>query len=308
MFKKRTRPTSVREKSKVEEVEEVNASGSGSEVDKDEDGGIEELIMLRKLRKSQPGIDILKLNRGEDKKKGKKKKGGDEEVEAGAADKFGLHGGKGKGDEEGDAELDENGEIAKRLVRTNNFTSQTNALDVDKHMLKYIEEELLKRRGGAVADAAARARRGEAPEQDEYDPQAELYQIAERYKLEHLRRKDDEEGNVTSSLGMLTGIPEVDLGMDNRLKNIEETEKAKREMMKQRDNPVEPKRDHDTDYTAARFFRPQHRVPSDVYIMEDAKREAAGLPPAAKPKYDGPRHENATDEQVYDRFKKRMKK
>lgn len=31
----------------------------------------------------------------------------------------------------------------------NTFTKQTNALDVDKHMMKYIEDEMKKRRGEA---------------------------------------------------------------------------------------------------------------------------------------------------------------
>jgi hypothetical protein len=31
----------------------------------------------------------------------------------------------------------------------NSFTKQTNALDVDKHMMKYIEEEMKKRKGEA---------------------------------------------------------------------------------------------------------------------------------------------------------------
>jgi hypothetical protein len=35
----------------------------------------------------------------------------------------------------------------------NTFTKQTNALDVDKHMMKYIEEEMKKRRGGEAGDA-----------------------------------------------------------------------------------------------------------------------------------------------------------
>ena len=34
---------------------------------------IEELILLRKLRKAKQGIDIEKLNRGEEKRKSKKK-------------------------------------------------------------------------------------------------------------------------------------------------------------------------------------------------------------------------------------------
>jgi len=36
----------------------------------------------------------------------------------------------------------------------NSFTKQTNTLDVDKHMMKYIEEELKKRRGD-TGDAEA---------------------------------------------------------------------------------------------------------------------------------------------------------
>ncbi len=34
----------------------------------------------------------------------------------------------------GFSELEDENERAKRLVRSNNFTQQTNALDVDKHM------------------------------------------------------------------------------------------------------------------------------------------------------------------------------
>jgi hypothetical protein len=61
-----------------------------------------------------------------------------------------------------------------------------------------------------MAEAAAREKRGEKPE--EYDQQTELYQIAEKYKLE--KKRQEEEGDVNSSFGMLTGIPEVDLGME----------------------------------------------------------------------------------------------
>lgn len=47
-----------------------------------------------------------------------------------------------------------------------------------------------------------------------YDPQAELFQIVEKYKLDNKVVKEVEEGSVTNSLGMLTSIPEVDLGME----------------------------------------------------------------------------------------------
>lgn len=97
--------------------------------------------MLRKLRRSKQGIDLERLNRGEDKKR--KKKDGD------VPEGFGLQ----KRAKEGDKdeyvvlfvererrltgpirEFEGDQERAKRLVRSNNFTQQTNALDVDKHM------------------------------------------------------------------------------------------------------------------------------------------------------------------------------
>lgn len=68
---------------------------------------ISELLELQKLRKSGAGIDITKLNKGVTKKKPQKVAVSDE----------------------GDTEAK-----AKKVVRTNNFTKQTNVLDVDKHM------------------------------------------------------------------------------------------------------------------------------------------------------------------------------
>ena len=74
--------------------------------------------------------------------------------------------------------------------------------------MAYIEKEMEKRRG-QVAKAA------EEGKLQEFDPQAELYKIAERYKLEAAKKDEEgEEGNLTSSMGMLTSIPEVDLGME----------------------------------------------------------------------------------------------
>ena len=97
-------------------------------------------------------------------------------------------------------------------------------------------------------------RRGakEEPKKDEgqADPLAEVFKITEKYKAQ-TQKKAQEEGSVTNSLAMLTAIPEVDLGMEYvsifvthvslysqlcsaRLKNIEETEKAKRMIAEQR--------------------------------------------------------------------------
>jgi len=55
-------------------------------------------------------------------------------------------------------------------------------------------------------------------------------------------------------------------------------------------------------------YRPALRAKSDADIIRDARREALGLPPAHEgdERQRGPRM--ATDEQVMERFKKRMRK
>lgn len=45
------------------------------------------------------------------------------------------------------------------------------------------------------------------------DPQSELYKMAAKYQWD-MEKVEEEEGNVTNSMGMLTSIPEMDLGME----------------------------------------------------------------------------------------------
>ncbi len=77
----------------------------------------------------------------------------------------------------------------------------------DPHRMAYIEAELAKRRG---VDPS----KDDSSKEADYDPQEELFRIAERYRIEKKMEVEEEEGNVTTSMGMLTSIPEVDLGME----------------------------------------------------------------------------------------------
>ncbi|RXW25425.1 hypothetical protein EST38_g416 [Candolleomyces aberdarensis] len=297
MFKKRTRPqTVVREKSLETEadkqVDGEGGSNSGQAEEEEPNLPIADLIELRKLRRAREGIDVAKLNVGDEKKK-KKKRPREE-------DQGGLKKGAGQDDE---GQEEENKEAkARRVVRANNFTQQTNTLDVDKHMMAYIEENLKVR--GKPRD------QDEDEEEKPYDPEEELFKAASgRWKTGASNAK--EEGNVTSSMSMLTAIPEVDLGMDTRLKNIEETEKAKRQVAEERNEKKKVSNDEEH-LVASRFYRPNLRAKSDADILRDAKLEAMGLPPQ-----DGANHSHrsnhertqmATDEMVMERFKKRMRK
>ncbi|KAI0660734.1 hepatocellular carcinoma-associated antigen 59-domain-containing protein [Cubamyces menziesii] len=287
MIKKRSRPQPRIRQVSIEREDESSAPEEPQD-QTEEKLDIADLIELRKLRKAREGIDVAKLYKGDLKKKRKRPK--EEEVVAG------LRPGAPVDHDDEDAEDTE--AKTRKVVRSNNFTQQTNALDVDKHMMAYIEENMKLRRGAK-----------EEPKKDEgqADPLAEVFKITEKYKAQ-TQKKAQEEGSVTNSLAMLTAIPEVDLGMDARLKNIEETEKAKRMIAEQR-KEKQRQLDDEAHLAAARFYRPNLKAKSDADILRDAKLEAMGLNPEdheVRRPVDRP--QMATDEIVMERFKKRMRK
>ncbi|KAI0832687.1 hepatocellular carcinoma-associated antigen 59-domain-containing protein [Trametes gibbosa] len=284
MIKKRSRP---QPRTRLPSLEPEDSTAEGTQ-GQDEKIDITELIELRKLRKAREGIDVGKLYKGDTKKKRKRTK--EDEVVAG------LRPGASHDNDEDDVEDAE--AKARKVVRENNFTHQTNALDVDKHMMAYIEENM-KLRNGTKDEV----------EQDsgQADPYAEVFRITEKYKQQS-QKKEQEEGNVTNSLAMLTAIPEVDLGMDARLKNIEETEKAKRQIAEQRKERARQV-DDEAHLATTRFYRPNLKAKSDADILRDAKLEAMGLNPEAhEARRPSDRAQMATDELVMERFKKRMRK
>ena len=93
--------------------------------------------------------------------------------------------------------------------------------------MAYIEAELLKRRGGVALepdDAATEAAKKAAV----FDPQEELYAIAEQYRNEQRvkqKGEDDEEGNVVNSMAMLTASEWTNafrVGLDLGFRRVDE--------------------------------------------------------------------------------------
>ncbi|KAG8887566.1 hypothetical protein FRB99_004228 [Tulasnella sp. 403] len=161
----------------------------------------------------------------------------------------------------------------------------------------------------AYIEENMRAIRGESSQakgvqEASYDPHAQLYQVDERYKV---GKTVLEEGNVTNSMAMLTAIPEVDLGIDIRLRNIEETEKAKRVVEEEKRHRREHHEDDEGHLAATRFYRPRQQVTSDADALRNAKLEAMGIEPP-EPRRRAERKEVATDDVVMERFKKRMRR
>ena len=165
------------------------------------------------------------------------------------------------------------------------------------------------------------------------------FTLSERWKME---KKTADEGSVTNSLAMLTAIPEVDLGMEcvippslvwklsvdhvstdtlnffssTRLRNIEETEKAKRQVAEERKERKKVNTDEEhlvatrctclflkflaslREWMPCAVYRPHMKQKSDVEIMRDAKLEAMGLLPQEDRKMRHDKPQMATDELV----------
>ncbi|WAR53046.1 hypothetical protein PtB15_2B475 [Puccinia triticina] len=213
------------------------------EADEEARRTVEEMIALRKLKQAKVGIDLQRLNAGEPKKKKKKKNNNSNGGPVGDDPELGKPDGQVidsvdddpvKDDRLAEDEPEDEDARTRKIIKSNHFTQQTNTLDVDKHMMSYIEEELQRRRKEAIAAGAIESSEPILKGLDaiaSLDPRDELYKIAEKYRIQ---KKPVVEGNVTLSATMLTSIPEVDLGIDNRIRNFEATEKAKRQLSEQR--------------------------------------------------------------------------
>lgn len=102
------------------------------------------------------------------------------------------------------------------LVAT--FSHETNRRDEDADMLKFIEEELAKRKGKKEADE----------ESKKVKSSANLEEIVFSELPEHLLKTNRNKNEEMLSNQMLSGIPEVPLGVEEKIRNIEATEEAKK--------------------------------------------------------------------------------
>ncbi|GAA5939161.1 hypothetical protein JCM3775_003197 [Rhodotorula graminis] len=299
---------------------------------------LDELLALRRLKRSTAGLELDRLNSGERRKRAKPTAtpgdgapadGGTVLREDGTVEgtQGGLRSGAGGDRLRDDAESHDARQ--RKIIKTDNFTGQTNTVDVDKHMLAYIDAELAKRRDPSLASGADAGASKKA-----LDPRDELYAVADKYKFADIaaaeqgkKDRDEDEGNVTLSASMLMGIPEVDLGIDTKLANIEATEKAKRQLSDAKAAARAARLAHDEadEMAADRFYRHRRPLESDTDALERARAAAlaAADPALADPDYalrkakpnggrgggggggGGGRRELATDEMAMARFRKR---
>ncbi|KAI4301619.1 hypothetical protein L6164_034879 [Bauhinia variegata] len=106
------------------------------------------------------------------------------------------------------------------LVLQDTFAQETAVMVEDPNMIQYIEQELAKKRGRKV-DA------NDQVENELKRAEDELYKIPEHLKV---KRRNSEE----SSTQWTTGIAEIQLPIEYKLRNIEETEAAKKLLQEKR--------------------------------------------------------------------------
>lgn len=214
VFKKKSRPAGLANKRKFEKIHE-------EEEKKDEDDKcqenetreeeeeevswqtLDELKEFQKLkRKVNKGVnvnDLLEVKTSEDKVTRVKKS-----TPAGLTDAA---------------------TIASDLDLGNTFSAETNLRDEDAEMAKFIEEELAKRKGlKSSEDENATNKAKVTGSVDEL-----VFNVLPSDLLQPSSSKQRSEEMLSAQ--MLLGIPEVNLGIDEKVRNLEETEKATKKLL-----------------------------------------------------------------------------
>ncbi|XP_051214491.1 protein COP1 SUPPRESSOR 2 [Lolium perenne] len=188
------------------------------------------------------------------------------------------------------------GEAGKEdLVLQDTFAQETAVTIEDPNMLRYVENELLKKRGKPI----------ELNDKDDKDEVDELYVVPDHLKV---RKKNLEE----SSTQWTTGIAEVQLPIEYKLRNIEETEAAKKLLQEKRlAGKTKSDANIPSSYSADYFHRGRdyaEKLRREHPELSQAN-EAGGKPTDSNNPGGPPagRREAATDELLLERFRKREK-
>nr|KAG5685555.1 hypothetical protein BaRGS_032417 [Batillaria attramentaria] len=198
------------------------------------------------------------------------------------------------------------GEVAEAIGTS--FAAETNRREEDAEMLKYVEEEVAKRKG----------HRQESDQDRNNAEKAEdtLYALPEHLKIAtSTKRSEDMLSNQ-----MLSGIPEIDLGIEAKILNIEATEEAKQKLLWERMHKKEEVSDFVPTNVAVNYMQ-HNRFKIEDHAPKARKSEAPKPVPlrvgdierletpsdtkrSKKPIQD----EKATDDFHYEKFKKQMRR
>ncbi|KAH6770475.1 integrator complex subunit-like protein [Perilla frutescens var. hirtella] len=192
---------------------------------------------------------------------------------------------------EGDIEKDD-------LVLQDTFAQETAVMVEDPNMLRYVEQELAKKRGKNIDEE-------NQVENEVKRAEDELYKIPEHLKV----KKRSSEENSTQ---WTTGIAEVQLPIEYKLRNIEETEAAKKLLQEKRlvgrtkaDSSIPSSFSADFFQRGKDYAEKLRKEHPELY--KDKGANANGLESKNQDSVadGGGRRQAATDEFMLERFRKR---
>lgn len=278
------------------EVEPDNESNDEAEVDLSK---LEEMKTVQKLRKRPNGVSIVSLAIGE--------KVSVEEEDL-ISDPFKVKSGgmvNMKALKSGSVKQSDD---AYDVGIGTQFSAETNKRDEDEEMMKYIEEQLAKKK--------CKTKDEKEEGQDDSSKYLSPEEAALQAVPEHLRASTTRRSEEMLSNQMLSGIPEVDLGIDAKIRNIEATEEAKLKLLWERHNKKDGPSHFVPTNMAVNFVQhnrfnieesgPPKKRRNDV-VPEKRKQGTASGSGTSK---DGDEKAGgkATDDYHYERFKKQFRR
>ena len=295
-------PSKIQFKS-VKRKRPIRKANSESEEDDSEvnQDALEETIELQKLRKRSHGVNAATLASG-------KKVSKVDEMVNNDPDPFKLKTG-------GLLTLDK----AKQAVKEQEaeeteigtqFSKETRVRDEDEEMRKFIEVEMEKRRGKNTNEDDANKIKYLSPEEQA------LLSLPE-----HLRKSHGKKNEEMLSSQMLSGIPEVDLGIEEKIRNIEATESAKKKLAEERSKKKQAPSEFVPTNLAVNFQQPNrfktdalependHKKPEKTIITQNTV--VVGDTPVERVIEEGARDNDptkATDDLHLTKFKKQFQR
>ncbi|KAJ4825587.1 Protein COP1 SUPPRESSOR 2 [Turnera subulata] len=252
----------------IEEEEEDQNNGQKSEDEEERRLALEEVKFLQKQRERKSGIPALPT------------------VQTGA-----VVSNRVTEKNDGDGEKEE-------LVLQDTFAQETAVMVEDPNMLRYVEQELAKKRGKNVNAS-------DQVENDLKRAEDELYKIPEHLKV---KRRNSEE----SSTQWTTGIAEVQLPIEYKLKNIEETEAAKKLLQEKRlmgraKSEISIPSSFSADYfqRGRDYAEKLRREHPELYKDRNSQDDGAAATKPVDNNADPAGRQAATDEFMLERFRKR---
>ncbi|XP_031394759.1 protein COP1 SUPPRESSOR 2 [Punica granatum] len=260
----------------LEDEADDKANTNGPDDDEDERRVLEEVKFLQKQRERKAGIPALPSSQ-----------------KSGSGARFGLMAPAAKSVEKGDGDGEK-----EDLVLQDTFAQETAVMVEDPNMLMYIEQELAKKRGRNV-DLSDQV------ETELKRVEDELYQIPEHLKV---KKRSSEEGSTQWT----TGIAEIQLPIEYKLRNIEETEAAKK-LLQEKKLMGRTKSEFTipSSYSADYFQRGKdyaeklRREHPELYKDRSSRENGPGTKPADNNSETTGQRQAATDEFTLERFRRR---